>query len=265
MSHIFISYSRRDAAFADQLLSRLQEAGFEVWMDSILPVGMDWRQEIDQAIRQAFVVLVVVSPESKASEYVTYEWAYALGSGIMVIPLVVEPTMLHPRLESVQHLDFSDPAHESSAWQRLMDGLNTIHQEAERPTDPKKVTLERSSALGTAQIDAPGVWLSVQRGSQQGQEWNLNKDFITLGRDISNDIVINDQQISRRHVEFVRGENNLTFILRDLGSSNGTFVNEEKLTGERALHHGDMIRLGERVTLDYQIIAVIDGRRIPIT
>lgn len=263
MGHIFISYSRNDTNFADLLLKRLQEAGFEVWMDSILPVGTDWRQEIDQAIRQAFVLLVVVSPHAKASEYVTYEWAYALGSGIRVIPVVVEPTTLHPRLESVQHIDFSDPARENMSWHRLIDGLEMIQRELEGgagfATEP-----ERVGALGTVQIDAPGVWLSVRQGPQQGQEWNLNQDLITLGREITNDIVINDQQISRRHVQFVQGQDSLTFILKDLGSSNGTFVNEEKLEGERRLFHGDVIRLGERVKLDYQILAVVDGRRIPI-
>ena len=49
--------------------------------DHILRPGSDWRQEIDRAIRDSFVLIVVVSPDSKASEYVTYEWAFALGLG----------------------------------------------------------------------------------------------------------------------------------------------------------------------------------------
>ena len=51
MSHVFISYSRKDADFADMLREQVKDAGFDVWMDSILPAGFDWRQEIDQAIR----------------------------------------------------------------------------------------------------------------------------------------------------------------------------------------------------------------------
>ncbi len=265
MSHIFISYSRRNVEFAEQLLRRLQEQGFEVWMDSVLPAGYDWRQEIDQAIRESFVMLVLVSPEAKASEYVTFEWAFALGSGIKVIPLVVEPSTLHPRLESVQHIDFSKPDRQELAWNRLLEALRHIQNESSQKDDNIDLTWDKAKALGTVQMDAPGVWLSVQRGPQQGQEWNLNQDLITLGREITNDIVINDQQVSRRHVQFIRGEDNLTFTLKDLGSSNGTFVNEEQLTGERALRHGDVIRLGERVTLDYQIFAVVGGRRLPLT
>ena len=101
MSHVFISYARKDAEFAETLRGRVEDAEFDVWMDSILPAGFDWRQEIDQAIRQAFVVLLVVTPDSRASEYVTYEWAFALGLGLKVIPVVYKPTTLHPRLESV--------------------------------------------------------------------------------------------------------------------------------------------------------------------
>ena len=126
MSHIFISYSRRNVEFADNLLQSLRDQGFEVWMDSVLPAGYDWRQEIDQAIRESFVMLVLVSPESKASEYVTFEWAFALGSGIKVIPLVVEPVSLHPRLESVQHIDFSKPEHQDLAWNPIV-GRATVH------------------------------------------------------------------------------------------------------------------------------------------
>ena len=122
----------------------------------------------------------------------------------------------------------------------------------------------KKEMLGTTRMDAPGVWLSVHRGPQQGQEWNLNKDEITVGRDITNDIAINDQQVSRRHARFVRNmeEGPTSFTIEDLGSSNGTFVNKDPLNEPRRLKHGDVIELGETVSLVYQIIITINGRRV---
>ncbi len=268
MSHVFISYSRKDAAFAEDLRERVQAANFEVWMDSILPAGFDWRQEIDAAIRESFVILVVVSPDSKVSEYVTYEWAFGLGLGVKVIPLMVQPTPLHPRLESVQHVDFVDAASHEQSWQRLIAALHHIRNDAGKDTSRANLMPEpvRPEALGTTRMDAPGVWLMVQRGPQKGQEWNLNKDDITIGRDITNDIVIHDQQVSRLHVRFSRAPQDppTVFTIEDLGSSNGTFVNKVPLEGQRKLQNGDVIDLGETVTLIYQIILTVEGKRITL-
>jgi len=92
--------------------------------------------------------------------------------------------------------------------------------------------------------------LIVRRGPQPNQIYDLNKDIITLGRDITNDIVINDPEVSRHHGRLTRGGGGYT--LEDLGSTNGTFVNGQRLTGARPLSGGDVIGLGETVTLSYE-------------
>ncbi len=92
--------------------------------------------------------------------------------------------------------------------------------------------------------------LIVRRGPQPNQIYELNKDIITLGRDITNDIVINDPEVSRHHCRLTRGGGGYT--MEDLGSTNGTFVNGQRLTGARPLAGGDMIGLGETVTLGYE-------------
>lgn len=49
----------------------------------------------------------------------TYEWTFALGVDVKVIPILLEPTPLHPRLEVLQHLDFS--IHRSARpWDKLL-------------------------------------------------------------------------------------------------------------------------------------------------
>ncbi len=95
--------------------------------------------------------------------------------------------------------------------------------------------------------------LIVRRGPQPNQVYELNKGIITLGRDITNDIVINDPEVSRHHARLT--QTGTGYTLEDLGSTNGTFVNGQRLTGARVLANGDMVGLGETVTLAYEAFA----------
>jgi HEAT repeat protein len=109
MKRVFISYCHENGDFSDALRRRLEEAGIPTWQDTDLYGGQQWRAEIDLAIREALAVIVVVSPEAMQSGYVAYEWAFALGAGVNVIPVLLragsEP--LHPALQARQCLDFS--------------------------------------------------------------------------------------------------------------------------------------------------------------
>lgn len=92
--------------------------------------------------------------------------------------------------------------------------------------------------------------LVVRRGPQPNQVYELNKGIVTIGRDITNDIVINDPEVSRHHCRLTQTGSGYT--VEDLGSTNGTFVNGQRLTGQRALTSNDMLGLGETVTLAYE-------------
>ncbi len=92
--------------------------------------------------------------------------------------------------------------------------------------------------------------LIVRRGPQPNQIYELNRDVITIGRDITNDITINDPEVSRHHARISRQGDH--YIIEDVGSTNGTFINGQRLSGSRMLSAGETIGLGETVTLAYE-------------
>jgi hypothetical protein len=112
--------------------------------------------------------------------------------------------------------------------------------------------------LGRDSVAGETYRLIVRRGPQPNQTFELTKDIITLGRDITNDIVINDPECSRHHLRFSRGAEG--YSLEDLGSTNGTFVGGQRISGTRALRRGDMIGLGETVTLSYDVAHPSQGQ-----
>lgn len=92
--------------------------------------------------------------------------------------------------------------------------------------------------------------LVMRSGPSVGKEYPLDKSELFIGRDLNNDIVINDPEISRRHSRlFTQGN---TFVLEDLGSTNGTFVNGQRLMGPNMLRPGDVITFGERMSLVFE-------------
>jgi HEAT repeat protein len=126
VKHFFISYSRLDAEFGENLISRLHGQGFDTWVDTEqIPPGYVWRTAIDEAIRASAAVIVVMTPAAKASEYVTYEWAYALGAGVPVIPVLLDRIDLHPVLAALQYLEFTVPTH-LRPWERLFASLRAV-------------------------------------------------------------------------------------------------------------------------------------------
>jgi aspartyl protease family protein len=68
---------------------------------------------------------------------------------------------------------------------------------------------------------------------------------ITIGRDLDNDVVINDNKVSRHHLQIIN--NGGSFRIVDFGSTNGTFVNDGKILGETALCTNDIVRIGNTV------------------
>jgi hypothetical protein len=80
--------------------------------------------------------------------------------------------------------------------------------------------------------------LLVQEGNSPKTQWPLAKSSVIIGREAESDVQIDDRQVSRQHAEVARTDKG--FMLRDLGSKNGTFLNGEPVTAEpRPMRNGD--------------------------
>lgn len=89
---------------------------------------------------------------------------------------------------------------------------------------------------------APGeVMLVVRQGPEIGTRYSLEGDQVSVGRVTGNDIQLDDVTVSRQHAVLVRQGS--AWLVRDLGSLNGTYVNSTRVD-EAVVQHGDEVQVG---------------------
>ena len=89
----------------------------------------------------------------------------------------------------------------------------------------------------------PGAGLLVvTRGPNAGSRMSLTKPVTTIGRHPDSDIFLDDITVSRRHAELHRTPNG--FLVRDVGSLNGTYLNRERVD-DSAVQNGDEVQVGK--------------------
>jgi predicted component of type VI protein secretion system len=98
-------------------------------------------------------------------------------------------------------------------------------------------------------MPAAAFRLIVRTGPNPGVVIDLTKEVSMMGRDVTNDVVLGDAEVSRQHARITRTP--AGYVLEDLGSTNGTFVNGDRLAAPRVLNAGDLLGLGEIVTLTF--------------
>jgi pSer/pThr/pTyr-binding forkhead associated (FHA) protein len=93
-----------------------------------------------------------------------------------------------------------------------------------------------------------GPHVIVHKGTLTGRIYEITKKIITIGREVGNDIVVNDVAISRVHARLICvDEAKPAFVLEDMGSTNGTFVNGQPLQGSIEINFEDEILLAQDV------------------
>jgi two-component system, NtrC family, sensor kinase len=85
--------------------------------------------------------------------------------------------------------------------------------------------------------------LLVLQGPDKGRRFELPDSTTLVGRE-SRQLPLTDNTVSRRHCELIYNNDNGEWVLRDLGSSNGSYVNGMRIVGKHALKLGDQVRVG---------------------
>jgi pSer/pThr/pTyr-binding forkhead associated (FHA) protein len=97
--------------------------------------------------------------------------------------------------------------------------------------------------LATVEALRPGTaLLVVLRGPNTGARFLLDDDEVSSGRHPDSDIFLDDVTVSRKHALFTRTDGR--FVVRDVGSLNGTYVNRERID-EAVLTTGDEVQIGK--------------------
>ena len=159
---IFISYAHADSAFVDRLEADLRHQGFDPWVDrQRLAGGLRWRRELQEAVEQAQVLLIVLSPDAIASQSVQIEFDYALELSKLLIPVYYRQCNVPMELRAIQWIDFRH-----SYEQGIAALLQALHSQQESATPQASTQENKSSPLAepasqnvppTIQIVSPGL------------------------------------------------------------------------------------------------------------
>lgn len=104
----FISYPRKNAEFALKLARELKSAGFDVWFDQLdIPAGARWDDEVQRALAECGIFLVILTPEAIESENVKDEIGYAIDSHKRILPVLLKPCNIPFRLRRFHYVDFT--------------------------------------------------------------------------------------------------------------------------------------------------------------
>ena len=137
----------------------------------------------------------------------------------------------------------------------MIGSATVMEPAAESPPQPE---LEPGDTLPIADEETllfaqppPAATLKGTGSSTDLPEFTLDQELVTLGRGEQADIVLDDKSVSKRHAEFAFEHG--SWSIRDLGSSNGVTVNNERVD-HMHLKHGDTIQLG-RLELVFHLAA----------
>ncbi len=107
--------------------------------------------------------------------------------------------------------------------------------------DTEEMTTDDVQAVEN--LPAGSAMLLVQRGPDAGARFLLDTDVVTVGRHPDSDIFLDDISVSRRHATFTRGDSG--YVVSDLGSLNGSYVNRDRIDSDVTLTGGDEVQIGK--------------------
>lgn len=162
-SKVFISYSRADGKVTKALARDLQAAGVQVWMDQEdISIGERWSTAIQNALEEAYAMVLVLSPDSMASPNVEDEFTYFLDQRKPIVPVMVRPTRIHFQLHRLQWIDFTQ-GDRDKAYEQLLRALHSVGVEFAPTEEAMKAGTRQSSILSQLMNEIDSQKRQVQR------------------------------------------------------------------------------------------------------
>ena len=280
---IFISYCREERAAARHFSECFAREGFSVWWDAVLRSGQTFDEVIEEQLRAAKAVIVLWSPRSVTSRWVRAEATLA-DRGNKLVPVIIEPCNLPIIFELTHAADLSGWNGDTSepAWQTLVHDLKRLvgSEEEAAPVAPKAAepakkasdtenlmrALERIAQNRAPDLASPTdqeeemtqfFHQSDIKRLQEGDRFHclqrldaelpesrfvVRPSGLTIGRSPPADIIVQGSAVSRSHclVELSGDQLRVT----DLNSTNGTFIDDNRIDHSAMLPVGSILRVG---------------------
>ena len=285
---VFLSYSRVDRAAAKHIADCFGAEGINVWWDAALQSGQTFDEVIERRLREAKAVVVLWSPRSVASRWVRAEATLADRQNKLV-PAIIETCDRPIAFELTHTADLSEWSGDTSDtnWRNFVDDVRRlVDLEAEaapavaaaKPSTSASSNLSRFAdppiprpqrvgpqaddiSFATANHhgaptpataeDAQDEFhcLKLVDGEQGEEMFVLGSTSLKIGRSAPADIVLAHPSISREHC--LIGLANDELFVTDLNSTNGTFIDGERVGRATILPVGAVLKVGQ-VTLTHE-------------
>lgn len=259
---IFISHSTNDDKFVDKLASELHIYGIQTWVDhQDMPIGSRWVTQLEEALGQSDVLLLVLSQVSLKSSYVESEWHTFFNMGRKIIPLMLEKCEIPLFLRTFHQIDFQSSHNFEEQVKQLLAVLpytiekTSAHQAQpswdlpdtlSKKPEPSAKFPSHAEILDLAQELLESKAVTMRQGMIQlilpidGTilQYPLQNELI-IGRShqtvkFQADIDLRPYQyscmVSRRHASL--SQSNKTLFIKDNNSSNGTYIGESRIIPE---------------------------------
>ena len=287
---IFLSYARIDRAAARMFAEAFADEGFSVWWDASLHSGETFDEVIEQRLRESKAVVVLWSPRSVASRWVRAEATQADRRNKLA-PAIIEPCDRPIIFELTHAADLCEWTGDITDvhWRMFVEDLRRLierEQEAPAPAHapaktqpapaasrqplrpgsdevifaakPHRGTPAQQPHVSEARADAPAESdASAEVHCLELQDDELGEDLfvidssgLKIGRVAPADVVLSHKSVSREHCSV--GIANDELLVTDLNSTNGTYVDGERIGRSTILPVGAELRLGQ-VTLRHTV------------
>lgn len=258
MKQIYISFTHRDRRYMQNLRDHLEQAGYRVTYNKEMGQGVGWNLQVADSIRRSALCVPILTSDGAESTEVTYEWAFALGCGVAIYPVIFRGVTPHPHLMVVEGFDFGSHPEEERAWlqyvreaQRIIGDEQTITATSISGKVPVVSTRSLPDQNRRGSNESMEFYLLIQQSGEQ-HEFPMRSASISLGRGDQNDIQIVEDGVSRSHLRFIR--NNDGYQVIDVGSTNGTYkAGSDDRIEALMLKPGDVLTIGENVILTYNV------------